>query len=295
MPRIAVGPGQASRIMTGAPHPRRAPTPSSSSNARRMLDGARVRLEDRPKPGQHILRRGAEMRAGEVVLRAGAVLRPQELGMLAMVGRASVRLMPRPRVAVAATGDELVEPPALPGPGQIRNSNAPMLLAQAARAGGRAALPGHRPRPASTACVPLIRRGVADGRRAGPVRRRLGGQARPGARRAAGAGRDGALPQGPTQAGQAVLLRHARVGRGQALVFGLPGNPVSSLVCFELFVRPALRRLAGHAGRAAADADASAGGLQLQERPADVPPGAASRATACGRCRGAARRTCGRS
>src|SRR4029077_17265083 len=95
-------------------------------------------IEDQAaKPGQNILRRGREMRAGEVVLSRGARLRPQELGLLATVGRTHALVGPAPRVAVLSTGDEIVEAPAKPGPGQIRNGNGPMLTAQTARAGAK--------------------------------------------------------------------------------------------------------------------------------------------------------------
>src|SRR5262249_33760256 len=103
----------------------------------RLLEEGRVHVDDSPRPGQNILPRGREMRAGEIVLKAGAVLRPQEVGLLASAGRPSLKVFPPPRVAVLTTGDEVVEPHEKPGPGQIRNSNGPMLAAQAARAGAR--------------------------------------------------------------------------------------------------------------------------------------------------------------
>src|SRR6202011_3498208 len=96
----------------------------------------RVEIDDRPvQAGQNVLPRGREMRRGQTVLAAGAVLRPQEVGLLATVGRTAARVVPSPEVAVLSTGDELVEAPRLPGPGQIRNSNGPMLAAQVCRAG----------------------------------------------------------------------------------------------------------------------------------------------------------------
>jgi molybdopterin molybdotransferase len=210
----------------------------------KLLDPRRVRLDDRPKPGQHIMRLGAEVRNGEVILRAGTPLRPQELGMLAMVGRAAARLVPRPRVAVAATGDELIEPPQLPGPGQIRNSNAPMLLAQAARAGAVTHYLGIG-RDRSDSLAPLIQKGL----RSADVLVLSGGVS---------AGTHDLVPGILQEQGVSAHLHKVRLKpgkpfffgtheseQGKRLVFGLPGNPVSSLVCFELFMRPALRRLAG--------------------------------------------------
>src|SRR5207244_8609715 len=97
----------------------------------------RIQVDDRsPKPGQNILRKAREMKRGEAVLKAGTLLRPQEFGVLASVGRTAVKVFPAPQVAVLSTGDEIVEPSQTPGPGQIRNGNGPMLVAQVSRAGG---------------------------------------------------------------------------------------------------------------------------------------------------------------
>ena len=135
-PRMAVGSGQATRIMTGAPLPGGADAVVKIEQTR-MQPGNRVVIADRPpQPEQNILRRGKEMQRGDTVLSAGTVLRPPEFGILATVGRTSVKLYPRPTVAVLATGDELVNVAETPGPGQIRNSNSPMLMAQTMRAGG---------------------------------------------------------------------------------------------------------------------------------------------------------------
>lgn len=241
VPRHALAAGQTSRVMTGAPVPHGADAVVVVERSR-LLDASRVRLEDDPRPDQHVMRRGAEVRAGEVLLRPGAVLRPQELGMLAIAGRAEVRVTPRPRVAVVSTGDELVEPPAMPGPGQIRNSNAPMLLAQVARASGEPRYLGIG-RDRAESQIPLIREGL----RGADVLVLSGGVS---------AGTHDLVPG--ILAGEGVVARLHKVrlkpgkpllfgthDAGARLVFGLPGNPVSSFVCFELFLRPALRRLAG--------------------------------------------------
>src|SRR5262249_5325928 len=90
-----------------------------------------------PRSGLNVLPLGREMRRGETVLVAGVRLRPQELGVLATVGRTSVWAHPAPEVAVLSTGDEIVEADVEPGPGQIRNGNGPMLQALVGRAGGR--------------------------------------------------------------------------------------------------------------------------------------------------------------
>ncbi|HZT82922.1 MAG TPA: molybdopterin molybdotransferase MoeA, partial [Gemmataceae bacterium] len=227
-------------IMTGAPVPDGADAVIMVERTR--PDGGRVVIEDRPpKPGQNILPRGREMRAGETVLAAGAVLRPQELGLLATVGRAAAKVVPAPRVGVLSTGDEVVEAIQRPGPGQIRNSNGPMLAAQAARAGGVPHYLGiARDR------VDSLRRLIAEGLRC-PVLILSGGVSAgvadlvPGVLRELGV--EAHFHKVEMKPGRPVFFGT----RGDTLVFGLPGNPVSSLVCFELFVRPAIRRLGGHA------------------------------------------------
>ena len=247
-PTIAVLAGQTSRIMTGAPIPHGADAVVMIERCELM--GHTVRFNDsRLTPGQNILPQGREMRIGETVLRAGSRLRPQEFGLLATVGRTTVKVQPAPRVAILSTGDELVEPTQTPGPGQIRNSNGPMLLAQVARAGGVPWFlgiardePGHL-RALITeglqADVLLLSGGVSAGKPdlVPGVLAELGVQPlfhkiamKPGKPLLFGVK--------PAPHPQPVSQRE----RG-ALVFGLPGNPVSSLVCFELFVRPAIRAL----------------------------------------------------
>jgi molybdopterin molybdotransferase len=240
-PQAPVGPGQAARIMTGAPVPAGADAVVMIERTR-LLDGGRVGIDDRPpRPGQNVMPRGREMRRGETVLAAGSVLRPQEIGLLASVGRAAVKVHPAPPVAVLSTGDEVVEAPEIPGPGQIRNSNGPMLLAQVARAGGVPRYLGiARDRPDS------LRPLVAEGLRA-PVLILSGGVSAgvadlvPGVLQELGV--TSHFHKVEMKPGKPVLFGT----RGDTLVFGLPGNPVSALVCFELFLRPALRRLQGHA------------------------------------------------
>jgi molybdopterin molybdotransferase len=205
-----------------------------------MFCSGRVVIEDRPpRPEQNILRRGREMQRGEVVLNAGAVLRPQEFGILATVGRTSVQAVPPPRVAVLPTGDEIVEASQLPGPGQIRNGNGPMLLAQVLRAGGSPWFLGIA-RDRIDHLRPLIRQGLE-----GDVLILSGGVS---------AGKLDLVPDVLRELGVEAKIQKVEMKPGKplffgvrerTLVFGLPGNPVSSFACFELFVRPALRRLRG--------------------------------------------------
>jgi molybdopterin molybdotransferase len=247
VPRRSIEAGQASRIMTGAPIP-----PGSDAvvviERTRLGENGCVEIEDRPpKPGQNILPRGAEMRLGDKILPAGTVLRPQEFGVLATVGRTTISAHPSPRVAILSTGDELVEPAEKPEGGQIRNSNGAMLVALASRAGGTPRYLGIA--RDDRACLrPMICDGLkshvlllSGGVSAGKL------DLVPGVLRDAGVVSH--FHRVEMKPGKPVFFgTFSRPGSSEpTLVFGLPGNPVSVLVCFELFVRPALRRLRGHA------------------------------------------------
>lgn len=237
----------ASRIMTGAPLP-------SGADAVVMVEktevigtsSPRVRiLESTVKTGQNIVRRGASMRAGEVVLSRGTLLGGAQVGLLAEVGCMQPKVYRQPVVAVLATGNELVPAESVPAAGQIRNSNGPMLEALVAQAGGRAVGLGIARDEESDLRAHIDKGLSAD------VLLLSGGVS---------AGVLDLVPQvlaslGVQQVFHKVSLKPGkplwfgicqRDGR-QTLVFGLPGNPVSSLVCFELFVRPALAKLQGGA------------------------------------------------
>lgn len=242
-PKVQIKAGQAARIMTGAPISNGADAVVMVERSR-MLDGNRVEIDDRPQPGQNILPRGREMRAGDVILKTGTVLRPQEFGLLAGVGRTTARVHPAPRVAVLPTGDELVDAQMKPGPGQIRNSNGPMIAAQVSRAGGvpklldiaRDNVESLRSLIAKglTANVLTLSGGVSAGKLdlVPGVLQELGVQAH--------------FHKVEMKPGKPMFFGTRPNGdRPATLVFGLPGNPVSSLVCYELFVRPALRKLQG--------------------------------------------------
>lgn len=242
-PGARVGPGEAVRIFTGAPLP-------DGADAVVMVEktepaepriGEPVRLTEAVRTGQNVLPRGREMRAGDVVLPAGTALTPAAVGLLAGVGRAMVSTVRRPRVAVMATGSELVEADVKPGPGQIRNSNGPMLVAQAARSGAVPRYLGIGRDDANTLAAM-----VRDGLETSDVLILAGGVS---------VGAFDLVPGVLRELGVAAHFHKVRMKpgkpllfgtKGNTLVFGLPGNPVSSFVCYELFVRPALRALAGH-------------------------------------------------
>jgi molybdopterin molybdotransferase len=232
-----VGPGEAYRILTGAPMPPGADTVVPQEEIRRE-DGAV--LVSRPAPPANYIRpRGEDIRTGETVLVPGAVLTPAALGVLAALGRALVRVHQRPRVAILSTGDELVDLATPPGPGQIPNSNTYTLAAQVREAGGipvnlgiardsREDLEAHF-RAGLGADMLVSTAGVSVGDRdfVREVMEKLGAE----------------LDFWKVNMRPGKPLTFGRVA-GRPF-FGLPGNPVSSMVTFELFVRPALRRLAG--------------------------------------------------
>lgn len=239
-PAAALAAGQALRIMTGAPLPIGADAVVPIEQTE-LIDEHHVLIRSSRlvRAGDNILLRGREMRRGEVVLTKGTVLRPQELGVLATVGHTALSLQPVPVVAVLSTGDELVDAYQKPGPGQIRNGNAPMLQAQVARAGGQSlALGIARDRLDSLQTL------ISEGLRASLLVLSGG----------VSAGTLDLVPKVLHDLGVEAHFHKVAIkpgkpiffgSRGSTLVFGLPGNPVSAFVCFELFVRPALRRLRG--------------------------------------------------
>jgi molybdopterin molybdotransferase len=238
---VALNAGEAVRISTGAPLPEGADAVVALEDA--QLDGERVTPAAATPPGRHVRRAGEDLRAGEVVLRSGTRLGPGELAVAIAAGAAELRCARRPRVAIVCTGDELREPGAELAPGEIHNSNAAMLAALAALAGAQ---------PAPSVEV------VADDR-----------ESTEAALAEALAGADVVIASGGVSVGAHDHVKAAlaalgvqerfwgldlRPGhptwfgtRGDQLVFGLPGNPVSSHVTFTLFARPALRALQGDA------------------------------------------------
>jgi molybdopterin molybdotransferase len=235
---------EAAHVMTGAPIPPGCDAVVMQERVQ-LQDGMVVVLEGPVRPGQNLLPRGREMRAGDLVASHGSILTPARLGVLASVGRAAVMAVPRPRVAIVPTGDELVEPAETPGPGQIRNSNAAMLGGLVVEAGGQP-----EPLPIVPDDPPRLQKMLGRGLDADCLLVAGGvstGQCDhvPAALEALGVRtifqKVRLKPGKPLVFG----IGPVRAGRPGTVVFGLPGNPVSGFVCFLLFVRPALAVLAG--------------------------------------------------
>jgi molybdopterin molybdotransferase len=235
---VGVRPGAAIRISTGAlvPEGTTAVVPVERSDA-----GAngRVRVED-SREGDNIRRAGEDVPAGELVLREGSLLGPAELGVAASLGRASLRCARRPRVAILATGDELTDPGESLDAGRIYSSNAWALAAQVERAGAVVvARETVRDEPEDT------RTALARALDAGDVVIASGG--------VSVGPHDHVKPAladlGAEERFWGVRLRPGKPTwfgtRGATLAFGLPGNPVSAMVTFQLFVRPAIAALQG--------------------------------------------------
>jgi molybdopterin molybdotransferase len=228
-----LAPGEAVTISTGAVVP---------AGADAVVPVERTTGEvtvERVEPGENIRPTGGDIRAGEVVVEPGIVLRPAQLGALAAAGIPRVRVARRPRAVVLPTGSELRPPGASLGPGEIYESNSVLLAAQLAAAGADVTVfppvadDEHATRDALERGLESDVLVTSGGVSVGPhdlVRRLLGEL---GAREVFW--RVAVKPGKPV----------AYAIRGDTLVFGLPGNPVSSLVGFELFVRPALRALQG--------------------------------------------------
>jgi molybdopterin molybdotransferase len=234
-----VQPGEAVRIMTGGAVPPGADTVVPVEQTSTDGDTVLVRLD--PGPGRYVREAGEDVRQGTVVLERGRVLDPAAVGMLASVGRKTVPVHPRPHVMVVSTGDELVDPGDPLGPGQIRDSNSWLLVAQV-RASGAEAFRCDKLRDDPEA----LRRGFALAAAEGDFVVTSGGVS---------VGERDYTKQVLAELGDVRSFRVAmQPGMPQAFgvaagtpLYGLPGNPVSCFVVFETLVRPALRRLAGHA------------------------------------------------
>jgi molybdopterin molybdotransferase len=240
MPSRTLQAGESMRIFTGAPLPQGADAVVPQEDV--AASGDRVTVRGRIAPGAYVRPAGEDVRAGDVVVEPGGVIGPAEVGLLATLGYSQVRVHRRPRVAILSTGNELADLGSQPGPAQIPNTNTYSLMAQVIEAGGEPLNLGVAPDQLD-AIAERVRWGLASA--------------------------DVLVTSAGVSVGELDLVREAlersgaelhlwqvsmRPGkpitfgtRGDRPVFGLPGNPVSAMVTFELFVRPALRRMAGAA------------------------------------------------
>jgi molybdopterin molybdotransferase len=232
-----VEPGTAIEIMTGAPLPPGADAVVMVEHVAR--EQGFVRIDAAAQPGQFVNPRGAEAAAGELLLRAGVRLDYTGIAMLATVGVMDVEVFARPRVAIVPTGDEIVDAGAAPLDHQIRNSNAYSLAAQVTRAGGTPVmLPVARDEYEHTRA--LVERGLEE-----DLLLMSGGVS---------AGKYDIVERVLADLGAEIYFDRVLIQPGQPLVFGslrgklffgLPGNPASTIVTFEIFARAAVELLGG--------------------------------------------------
>jgi molybdopterin molybdotransferase len=236
--------GTAVRIMTGAPVPPGAEAVVPVEWTDRGVSHVSVRQA--PAPGQHIRRAGEDVEAGTLVLEAGTRLEPRHIGVLAALGRARVRVRPRPRVVVVSTGSEVVEPGTPLAHGQLHDANGYLLAAAVEDVGALGYRVGVVADDAQEfaavlddqlvrADVVITSGGVSEG--AYDTVKEVLQAARQHAVTFDRVGMQPGMPQGC-----------GTLGEQHIPVFTLPGNPVSSFVSFEVFVRPALRRMLGDDG-----------------------------------------------
>lgn len=238
-----VGQGEAVRIFTGAPVPEGADTILIQEDALIAPDGA-VQVKEIPKPGQWVRKAGLDFAEGDDLLEAGLLLTPADVALAAAMNRPWLQVRRRPRVAILATGDELALPGDPIGPNQIVSSNNFGIAAMVVAAGGEAVdlgiardTPEHLQEKAAPAasCDLLITLGGASVGDHDLIHRVLG---------AAGGSID--FWRIAMRPGKPLMFGNARLG-GQASVplLGLPGNPVSAMVCGHLFLVPAIRAMLG--------------------------------------------------
>ena len=238
MPSRALRAGETMRIFTGAPLPEGADAVVPQEDV--AADNGRITLTASVSSGAYVRPAGEDVRAGDVVVEPGGSIGAAEVGLLATLGYSQVRVFRRPRVAILSTGNELADLGTEPGPGQIPNTNTYSLMAQVIEAGGE---------PINLGVAPDQLDAITE-------RVRWGLDAADVLVTSAGVSvgeldlvRDALERSGAELHLWKVSMRPGKPitfgTRGGRPVFGLPGNPVSAMVTFELFVRPALRRMAG--------------------------------------------------
>lgn len=233
-----VMPGEAVKIMTGAPIPPGCDTVVPVEEVEQTANG--IRLTGVVKPGAHIRFRGEDVKADETVICAGSLIRPQEIGMLVSLGMTTVPTYRPVRVAILATGDELLEAGSKPDAGKIINSNSYSLAAQVLEAGGEPLILGVAA-DTDEATIEKIREGLS-----ADMLITTGGVS---------VGDRDCVKESIASLGGELIFWKVNMKPGKPVafamlegkpVFALPGNPVAAMVGFEMFVRPAILRMMGH-------------------------------------------------
>jgi molybdopterin molybdotransferase len=247
---LAMSPGTAVKIMTGAPVPAGADAVVPYEWTDRGV--AQVVITRSPEPGQHVRPRGEDVAEGDLLIEEGAVLGPRQIGLLAAVGRASVRSRPRPRVVILSTGSELREPGTSLGHDSVYDGNSFLLAAAARQAGAisyRVGIVSDEPRTFAAALNDQLVRAdlvvTSGGVSMGDYDVVKEALAPLGTVWFGGVAMQPGKPQG-----------FGTVGEDQVPIITLPGNPVSSYISFEQFVLPALRRMMGRTPYLRPSADA---------------------------------------
>jgi molybdopterin molybdotransferase len=237
-PEKTIGKGQCSRIMTGAAVPEGADCVIMVEETRILPSGKLKFIASSTK--ENIAQKGEDIKKGDVVIKAAKQITPQDIAVMATVGHTSVTVSKIPRVAVISSGDELVEPDETPGVSQIRNCNAYQLMAQAERAGAGSRYYGIA-RDDEDETFLIVAKAIAEN----DIVLITGGVSM---------GDFDFVPSVLERAGVKILFSRVAVQPGKpttfgiysgGIVFGLPGNPVSSFVQFELLVRPLIYRMMG--------------------------------------------------
>ncbi len=232
--------GEVFRIFTGAPLPEGADSVIPQEEV--QVQDSRIRVPRPVTAGEFVRPRGEDLRAGETALEVGQVIGPPEVGLLATLGRSRALVFRRPRVAILATGDEVVDLGGEASGGKIPNSNSYALMAQVLEAGGE---------PLNVGVAPDDRELIEERLRWGLAADVLISSA------GVSVGDYDLVRDALCRLGAELTLWQVAMRPGKPItfgslggrpVFGLPGNPVSAMVTFELFVRPALRKMAGHTG-----------------------------------------------
>ena len=241
-PEKSIGKNQCSRIMTGAPVPSGADCVIMVEDTR-LIDPEKIKFTGNFKK-ENIAIKAEDVKKGEIVIEAGRVVRPQDIAVMASVGHTTVTTGRRPRIGVISSGSELVEPGQKPGKSQIRNSNSYQLMALVARAGGAGNYYGIA-RDDEAITYSMVKKALS----VNDLVILTGGVSM---------GDFDFVPAVLEKAGVRILFSRVAIQPGKpttfgihekALVAGLPGNPVSSYIIFELLIRPLIGKMMGYNGK----------------------------------------------